>query len=159
MAGSDGSLVFTLEDDLRTHPGAEKGGRNDALCRLVGKYLVAHGMTDELLPLALEWAGRCQPPLDERQVRRTVTSLAEKDNEQKAKQARLWSLSSLWSQSPPWPEPIDEAAFHGLAGEVVRTIEPHSETDPVAILLQVLQPLATPSVALPTSRSRVIVTT
>jgi hypothetical protein len=36
-----------------------------------------------------------------------------------------------------WPR-IDHAAFHGLAGDVVRTIEPHSEADPVAILIQVL---------------------
>jgi hypothetical protein len=39
--------------------------------------------------------------------------------------------------SPPWPE-ISDAAFHGLAGEIVRTIEPYTEADPVAILLQFL---------------------
>jgi Protein of unknown function (DUF3987) len=33
---------------------------------------------------------------------------------------------------------IDAAAYHGLAGEVVRTIVPHSEADPVALLVQVL---------------------
>ena len=38
----------------------------------------------------------------------------------------------------PWPDPVDEAAYHGLAGEIVREIEPHSEADPVAILSQVL---------------------
>jgi hypothetical protein len=37
----------------------------------------------------------------------------------------------------PWPVMAD-AAYHGLAGEVVKTIEPHSEADPVALLLQVL---------------------
>src|SRR5689334_5842047 len=36
-----------------------------------------------------------------------------------------------------WPV-IDESAFHGLAGDVVKTIEPHSEADPVALLLQFL---------------------
>jgi Bifunctional DNA primase/polymerase, N-terminal/Protein of unknown function (DUF3987)/Primase C terminal 2 (PriCT-2) len=36
-----------------------------------------------------------------------------------------------------WPE-MDEAAFHGFAGDVVRTIAPHSESDPVALLLQLL---------------------
>jgi hypothetical protein len=36
-----------------------------------------------------------------------------------------------------WPT-MDEAAYHGFAGEVVRTIEPHSEADPVALLLQLL---------------------
>jgi hypothetical protein len=34
--------------------------------------------------------------------------------------------------------PSIEAAFHGLAGDVVRTIEPHSEADPRAILVQFL---------------------
>jgi hypothetical protein len=38
---------------------------------------------------------------------------------------------------PTWPI-LDDAAYYGLAGEVVRTIEPHSEADPAAILLQFL---------------------
>jgi len=36
-----------------------------------------------------------------------------------------------------WPV-IDEAAFYGLAGDIVKTISPHTEADPVAILIQVL---------------------
>jgi hypothetical protein len=36
-----------------------------------------------------------------------------------------------------WPV-IDEAAFHGLPGDVVRAILPHSEADPVAILIHLL---------------------
>ena len=38
----------------------------------------------------------------------------------------------------PWPEPLADEAFHGLAGDIVRTIEPHSESDPAAILVQLL---------------------
>jgi Protein of unknown function (DUF3987) len=38
---------------------------------------------------------------------------------------------------PAWPV-MHEAAYYGLAGEVVDTIAPHSEADPVAILLQFL---------------------
>ncbi len=34
---------------------------------------------------------------------------------------------------PRWPE-LDEAAFHGLPGEIVRAMEPHTEADPVALL-------------------------
>jgi hypothetical protein len=30
---------------------------------------------------------------------------------------------------PHWPEPLGEAAFHGLAGDIVRVIEPHTEAD------------------------------
>ena len=36
----------------------------------------------------------------------------------------------------PQPLDSDSAAFHGLAGEIIREIEPHSEADPVAILAQ-----------------------
>ena len=36
-----------------------------------------------------------------------------------------------------WPS-IDGAAYHGLAGEVARALAPHTEADPVAILIQLL---------------------
>jgi hypothetical protein len=39
---------------------------------------------------------------------------------------------------PEWPDPPEDAAFHGLAGDVVRLIEPTSEADPVGVLLQFL---------------------
>lgn len=39
--------------------------------------------------------------------------------------------------SPRWPA-LGEAAMHGLAGDVVREVEPHSEADPVAILINLL---------------------
>jgi hypothetical protein len=37
-----------------------------------------------------------------------------------------------------WPAPIDEAAYYGLAGDIVRTLEPQTEADPVALLIHVL---------------------
>jgi hypothetical protein len=39
---------------------------------------------------------------------------------------------------PQWPDPIHEDGFHGIAGEVVRIIEPHSEADAAALLVQTL---------------------
>ena len=33
-----------------------------------------------------------------------------------------------------WPAPMSEEAFHGLAGEFVRLVEPHTEADRVALL-------------------------
>jgi len=39
--------------------------------------------------------------------------------------------------SPAWPC-LAEEALHGLAGETVRLIEPHTESDPVALLVQFL---------------------
>lgn len=37
-----------------------------------------------------------------------------------------------------WPAPPDAGAYHGLIGEVVNLIAPHTEADPVAILTQLL---------------------
>jgi hypothetical protein len=42
--------------------------------------------------------------------------------------------------APPegWPHPPNRAAFHGLAGDIVDAIAPHTEADPVALLAQLL---------------------
>jgi hypothetical protein len=37
-----------------------------------------------------------------------------------------------------YPAPLVEAAYYGLAGEIVRRIEPHTEADPAAVLIQFL---------------------
>jgi len=48
------------------------------------------------------------------------------------------SLNSLNSHfGREWPI-LDEAALHGVAGDIVRTLDPHTEADPVAILIQLL---------------------
>lgn len=46
-------------------------------------------------------------------------------------------LAASPSVGEAWPI-LAEDALHGLAGEIVRAIEPHSEADPVAILAHVL---------------------
>ncbi len=38
----------------------------------------------------------------------------------------------------PWPEPLDRAAFHGLAGAIVEAILPHTEADPAGLLVTLL---------------------
>jgi hypothetical protein len=48
------------------------------------------------------------------------------------------TLSPPATSPPGWPAALDKAAFHGLAGEVVHAIDPHTEADPAAILLQFL---------------------
>lgn len=37
-----------------------------------------------------------------------------------------------------WPDPLVKESFYGIAGELVRLIEPHSEADPAALLVQFL---------------------
>ncbi len=48
------------------------------------------------------------------------------------------TASTVNQHRAPWPEPLSPEAYHGIAGELVRLIEPHTEADPVAILLQFL---------------------
>ncbi|MHB1568381.1 MAG: DUF3987 domain-containing protein [Solirubrobacteraceae bacterium] len=49
-------------------------------------------------------------------------------------------LRSLPVPAPPddWPAPPDQAANHGLPGQIVTRIAPHTEADPAAILTQLL---------------------
>lgn len=42
------------------------------------------------------------------------------------------------AQGSPWPGPPDEAAYHGLAGEIVRALDPHTEADPIGVLVTLL---------------------
>ena len=39
---------------------------------------------------------------------------------------------------PVWPEPIREEGFYGIGGQIVRAIEPHTESDRAALLVQFL---------------------
>ncbi|HYB23273.1 MAG TPA: hypothetical protein VED41_05715 [Solirubrobacteraceae bacterium] len=50
------------------------------------------------------------------------------------------SLTAENELAPPagWPAPPAPAAYHQLLGEIVKTIAPHTEADPVAILTQLL---------------------
>jgi hypothetical protein len=50
---------------------------------------------------------------------------------------RSMNHEAEWSEKCPWPVMSDEA-YYGLVGDIVQTISPHSEADPVAILIQVL---------------------
>jgi hypothetical protein len=43
----------------------------------------------------------------------------------------------IFVSEPSWPE-LREEAFHGLAGEIVRSMEPRSEADPAALLVSLL---------------------
>jgi Bifunctional DNA primase/polymerase, N-terminal/Protein of unknown function (DUF3987) len=42
------------------------------------------------------------------------------------------------SRKNKWPKPLEEAAYYGLAGEIVRAIEEETEADPAALLLHLL---------------------
>jgi hypothetical protein len=47
----------------------------------------------------------------------------------------LGSRRIALSDSIAWPAPLAPEAFHGITGEVVDAIAPHTESDPAALLL------------------------
>jgi uncharacterized protein DUF3987 len=75
---------------------------------------------------ARKQAGKRPPALDE---------LSNFDKRNGVKQSATSQRSHV--VGPAWPV-LDCAALHGLAGQFVRTIEPHSEADPVGVLVQFL---------------------
>jgi hypothetical protein len=50
----------------------------------------------------------------------------------------MTSMSELLPAPVGWPEPPAAAAYYGLAGDIVQAIAPHTEADPVAVLVQLL---------------------
>jgi hypothetical protein len=47
------------------------------------------------------------------------------------------NLDATEHKEDVWPS-LDDAAYYGLAGDIVKTIAPHTEADPVAVLAQVV---------------------
>ena len=50
----------------------------------------------------------------------------------------MTSISELVPAPVGWPEPPAPDAYYGLAGDIVGAIAPHTEADPVAVLVQLL---------------------
>jgi len=73
-----------------------------------------------------------------RQMERTDAVVGPLNKIRAARQQRAAVISLPRDNAPTWPDAIDPAAFHGLAGDVVHMIEPHTEADPVALLVQFL---------------------
>jgi hypothetical protein len=78
---------------------------------------------------------RVKPPDDDWQwpTKEPGCEVSER-SEQRSSRLDLPSPNSLSSQ---WPT-LDPAALHGIAGKVVETLGPHTEADPVALLLTFL---------------------
>ena len=50
----------------------------------------------------------------------------------------VWSIEPLVYSGPHYPDPLAAHAFRGVFGDLVAALEPHTEADPVAILVQAL---------------------
>ncbi|MDP9477212.1 MAG: primase C-terminal domain-containing protein [Actinomycetota bacterium] len=111
------------------------GSRNQTLTSLAGtlrrRDLGEAGIYAALLGINQT---TCQPPLPESEVRRIAASVSRYKPGPEAKPSRNGDLSGAVRK---WPE-LDAAALYGLPGEIVRTVDPHTEADPVAVLANLL---------------------
>jgi hypothetical protein len=136
--------------DLLTSEGVGEGRRNAMLCELAGRHLARGDSLATVEAAALAWAGRCTPPLEAAEVERTVRSLWDKHRRANKVVAEdplfVCSLCSQPDGSPPpspvvSPEPLPTLhpdAYHGLAGDFVRLLAPHTEADEAGLLVTLL---------------------
>jgi hypothetical protein len=138
-------------DELRTREALYSINPDDRQLWLQCGMAIKDHYGDSGRPLWDDWS-RQSDKYDERDQERTWRSFKRngitiaslfhhaKSNGWKGDSAHYSSLSiagqtsDVTSKKRAWPTP-DKAAYYGLAGDVARKIEPHTESDPVAILL------------------------
>jgi hypothetical protein len=150
---SNGYAAAALADEVETVALATVGTRHDILNTAAFKLggLVAGG---ELVESEVERAltdAALATGLDEREIERTIRAGIRdgthsprtapehnRANGRLAESVHVQSVQSAPAHDTTWPAAPDDAAFYGLAGDISRAIAPHTEADPMALLVQVL---------------------
>jgi hypothetical protein len=137
-----------------------RGRRHDAALALAGMLLRA-GWNDENVSHFVRAVAAAAGDEEERQRVRDVISTAERLDAGRSatgtstlaqivgdaivERVRQWlaithveTMESRSVEARAWPAALAPEALYGLAGDFVRAIDPHSEADPAAILLQFL---------------------
>ena len=113
------------------------GERNCTLTSMAGR-LRWDGATPDAMLLALREANtsRCTPPLSDKEVSDIARSIGRypAGRGRDAAEGINSSPLSLLSQAQSWPDDLAPEALYGLPGRIVKTLEPHSEADPAALL-------------------------
>lgn len=115
------------------------GERNDTLYRAARSMKAKEWSVDATLAAVLkENELKCNPPLDPAEVEKIVAHAYQQPDrpEFAATDAGDRQESALTSE-PPWPTLAPEALY-GLAGDIVRAIDPYTEADPMGTLAHVL---------------------
>ena len=143
-----GSARNATRKDLRRYIEAGMTGEQIALVLWPQETATAHArtwLTTELAQLGEMWKPPQQGAYQERNGLHNAASglnsyiSSEDTTHEEPHKIRAKGLSSLHSLSsyPEWPT-LAPDALSGLAGEIVTTIAPQSEADPVALLIQFL---------------------
>lgn len=134
MASVENPVAVTAAEPEKIRDGT----RNKTLSSLAGA-MRRRGMTEEAMLAALleDNRRRCEPPLPEKVVRKIAASIGRYPPAAPETAANSGDEDEV-ATGAPWPAPIGPAGMHGLAGDFVRMIMPHTEADPAAVLVQIL---------------------
>ena len=120
-------------------PGARipQGERNKTLTSLAGS-MRRRGTTENAIRAALsvENEERCDPPLPDADIGRIAHSVARYEPAEDDEEVPI--VFGKGPAATEWPPDAAPEAFHGLAGDIVTTLKPHTEADPHAVLLSLL---------------------
>jgi hypothetical protein len=111
-----------------------KGARHPFLLGIAGAMRRKGATRDEILAALRAANLRCEPPKDDAELVKLAGDVAGRYEPAADDGAGIAPVP----EAPAWPDPLGEPAYHGLAGEFVRMIEPHTEADPAALLFQFL---------------------
>ena len=125
-------ISFQVDEEI------PEGGRNTHLYKLA-RSLKTRGLREsEILEVVTTVnRKRCRPPLDSAEVDALVRHAHEQPDRQFTKSPEFLTKHSETRQVDEWPV-LNQVALHGISGEVVRLLEPHTESDPVALLVSLL---------------------
>ena len=129
--------VKALVDDLAMAPGAAKGNRHDTALKMIGSAIGRGLDLCEVARQATDWGHRCNPPMPDEEIFKIISYCHQRQASQPAASAESEQLDEPLPEQAPWPT-LDPDALLGLAGEIVRAIEPETEADAAAILAQLL---------------------
>ena len=121
-----------------------KGSQHDTLVSLAGSNRARGCEFAEIFALLCETNKRLEEPAPENHLRRIAESVCRYAPCDKrgighvACEPRDAADEVRIPETMQWPAPIDEAAYYGLAGDIVRTLGPQTEADPVALLVHIL---------------------
>lgn len=134
---SSGKVV--RRETVEPSPKWSPGERNQRLAALAGA-MRRQGSSLETIDAALlaENLRNCDPPLSDVEVRGIAISIASYPPKDERSRASSGANLDLDLPRAAWPEALSQAAYHGVTGDLVRAIEPHSEADPAGLLIQFL---------------------
>jgi len=88
--GNKGAFLRNL------YKGVEKGERNTSLARLVGSWLNDGLNYIECLEMAMLWNSQNNPPMEEKEVERTVRSICERHKKEGERQGLIWQERNIF---------------------------------------------------------------